>query len=166
MVKPSKRAKRHSFGSTPKCPIDTGLAKLGTPHDFRDGGTISPAFTFSITGSVSIGLGQNLVPAALGLVDSIPLALAANIVLELGNQRQSSRALSFAVCQLERTAHSPRPRCASSGSIGASYVALHRWRQTESLAGSRRSDRHRLQPQDRVRSSRPMRNWRGHEHNR
>jgi hypothetical protein len=105
MVKPSKRAKRRSFGSTPKCPIDTGLAKLGTPHDFWDGRTISRrAFTFSITGSVSIGLGPNLVPAAFGLVDSIPLALAANIFLELGNQRQSSRALSFAACQLERMA--------------------------------------------------------------
>jgi hypothetical protein len=30
------------LGYTPKCPIDTSLAELGTPHDFRDGRTIGP----------------------------------------------------------------------------------------------------------------------------
>ena len=31
---------RCSLGCTPKCPIDTGLAELGTPYDFRDGRTV------------------------------------------------------------------------------------------------------------------------------
>ena len=33
---------RCSLGCTPKCTIDTGLAELGAPHDFRDGRTVFP----------------------------------------------------------------------------------------------------------------------------
>src|SRR6478672_8917423 len=91
MVKPSKRAKRRSFGSAPKCPIDTGLAKLGTPHDFRDGRTISPqGFHLLNHGECQYRLGSKPNASRLGLIDSILLALAANIVLELGNQRQDA----------------------------------------------------------------------------
>src|SRR6478752_3735068 len=82
---------RCSLGCTPKCPIDTGLAELGTPYDFRDGRTISPqGFHLLNHGECQYRLGSKPNASRLGLIDSILLALAANIVLELGNQRQDA----------------------------------------------------------------------------
>src|SRR4029077_3094462 len=82
---------RGSLGCTPKCPIDTGLAKLGTPHDFRDGNTVCPqGFHFLNYGKRKYRLGTEPNASRLGLVDSILLTLAADIVLKLGNQGQNS----------------------------------------------------------------------------
>src|SRR4029077_781851 len=74
-----------------KCAIDTGLAELGTSHDFRNGHAVcSQGFHFLNYGKRQYRLGTEPNASRLGLVDSILLALAADIVLELGNQGQNT----------------------------------------------------------------------------
>ena len=60
---------RCGLGCTPKCPVDTGLAELGTPHDFRDCRTVFPqGFHFLNHWERQYRLGTESNASRLGLV--------------------------------------------------------------------------------------------------
>jgi hypothetical protein len=68
----SNELTRCSLGYTSKCPIDTGLAELGAPHDFRDRRTICPqGFHLLNHGERQYRLGTEPNASRLRLVDSI-----------------------------------------------------------------------------------------------
>src|SRR5262245_13732046 len=71
--------------------VDAGLAELGPTYDLRNREPICPQF-FDLLHNIG---GQDRLrtkphPPGLGLVDAVLLALSADVILELGNQREDT----------------------------------------------------------------------------